>query len=120
MDDSLYSGCAFCILNIRDDFNRQGLAIEIDISLSTLREVRVLDQLKAWRGIPAWLCLENGAEFVAQVMCEWAQANGVLLDFIEPGMTVQNAYIERSNESYRRRGPRCLCLQHTGQNSNAH
>jgi putative transposase len=102
MGDSLYSGHAFRTLNILDDFNREGLAIEVDTSLPAERVVRVLNQLKAWRGVPESLRLDNGPEFVTQALRDWAQINGVLLDFIEPGKPVQNAYIERFNGSYRR------------------
>jgi putative transposase len=32
---------------------------------------------------------------------EWAEKNGVLLDFIQPGKPAQNAYVERFNRTYR-------------------
>jgi putative transposase len=35
-----------------DDYNREGLAIEVDISMPTLRVIRVLEQVIEWRGKP--------------------------------------------------------------------
>ncbi len=101
MSDSLGSGRRFRTLNILDDFNREVLAIEIDTSLSALRVVRVLDQLKQTRGLPGYIRVDNGPELTSHLLKEWAQANGVKLLFIQPGKPTQNAYIERFNGSYR-------------------
>lgn len=40
------------LLNIIDDFNREGLAIEVDFSLPSARVIRALDQVIEWRGKP--------------------------------------------------------------------
>ena len=101
MSDSLCSGRRFRTLNVLDDFNREVLAIEIDTSLSALRVVRVLEQLKQTRGLPRYLRVDNGSELTSHLLKEWAQANGVELLFIQPGKPTQNAYIERFNGSYR-------------------
>ena len=39
-------------LNVVDDYTRECLAIEVDTSLGGLRVVRVLEELKARRGLP--------------------------------------------------------------------
>lgn len=101
MSDSLGSGRRFRTLNILDDFNREVLAIEIDTSLSALRVIRVLDQLKQTRGLPGYIRVDNGPELTSGLLKEWAQANKVKLLFIQPGKPTQNAYIERFNGSYR-------------------
>jgi putative transposase len=101
MRDSLASGRTFRTFNVIDDFNREALAIEIDTSLPTARVVRVLDALAAWRGYPQRLRSDNGPEFISSKLEEWAEKNGVLLDFIELGKPAQNAYIERFNRTYR-------------------
>ena len=46
MSDSLWDGRKYRLLNIVDDFNRQILAMEADLSLPSLRVVRVLEYLK--------------------------------------------------------------------------
>ncbi|TQV26384.1 integrase core domain-containing protein, partial [Xanthomonas perforans] len=58
--------------------------------------------IAAWRGYPNKLRLDNGPEFVALALSEWAERKGIALDFIEPGRPMQNGFIERFNGSYRR------------------
>ena len=42
-----------------------------------------------------------GPEFLGEAFVGWCEANGVLIDYIEPGKPNQNAFIERFNKSYR-------------------
>jgi putative transposase len=60
MSDSLYQGRRFRTLDILDEGVREGLAIEIDISLPAERVVRTLQQLITWRGRPKAIRLDNG------------------------------------------------------------
>jgi putative transposase len=57
MSDSLICGRRFRTFNLLDDFNREALAIEIDLSLPTARVLRVLERVVAWRGYR--LCCGN-------------------------------------------------------------
>ena len=45
MHDQLADGRSFRLLNVLDDFNRQGLAMEVDISLPAARVIRSLEQV---------------------------------------------------------------------------
>ena len=101
MSDSLYRGSRYRLFNVIDDYNRESLAIEVDTSLRAARLVRVLERLKEVRGLPAILRVDNGPEFLGSVFVEWCQANGVFIDYIEPGKPNQNAFIERFNRSLR-------------------
>lgn len=101
MSDCLYGGRVFRTLNILDDYNREGIAIEIDTSLPAARLIRVFEQLKAWRGLPRKLRVDNGPEFTASAFVSWAERHGVGIQYIQPGKPNQNAYIERFNRSYR-------------------
>lgn len=65
MSDSLMCGRRFRTFNVVDDFNREALAIEVDLNLPASRVVRVLERLAAWRGLPAKLRMDNGPEFVS-------------------------------------------------------
>ena len=38
--------------NVLDDFNREGLEIEVDVSLPSERVTRALDRIIEWRGKP--------------------------------------------------------------------
>ena len=101
MNDSLVSGRRFRTLNIIDDFNRECLSIEIDTSLPSERVIRVLERVCAQRGYPRRLRTDNGPEFLAAKIDEWAGQHGVYWDYIKPGKPAQNGYIERFNRTYR-------------------
>lgn len=101
MHDSLANGRPIRILNIIDDFNREGLWIEVDTSIPTARVLRVLNMLALWRGYPKQLRTDNGPEFISQKMAEWAADHEVTLAYIQPGKPAQNAFIERFNRTYR-------------------
>ena len=101
MSDALYCGRRFRTFNVVDDFNREVLAIEIDLNLPASRVIRTLDQIALWRGYPAQLRLDNGPEFVSLALADWAERHGIHLAFIQPGKPMQNGYIERFNRTYR-------------------
>ena len=48
MHDQLTNGRSFRLLNVIDDFNREGLCMEIDFSLPSERVVRALKQVIHW------------------------------------------------------------------------
>ena len=52
MSDALWCGRRFRTFNVVDDFNREVLAIEVDLNLPASRVVRVLERIVAWRGFP--------------------------------------------------------------------
>lgn len=101
MSDSLWNGRRFRTFNVVDDFNREALCIEVDLNLPAARVIRSLDRIAAWRGYPAKVRMDNGPEFIAVAMAEWAEQHEVALEFIEPGKPMQNGFIERFNRSYR-------------------
>ncbi len=94
-------GRRFRTFNIVDDFNREALAIEIDLSLPAARVIRVLERVSLFRGYPEKLRVDNGPEFISLALADWAEENNVMLDFIQPGKPTQNSYIERFNRTYR-------------------
>lgn len=102
ISDSLWDGRKFRLLNIIDDYNREILSMEADLSIPALRLIRVLEYLKEFRGLPEMIRVDNGPEFIRQKLEAWCKGNNVRLVFIQPGKPMQNAYIERSNGSIRR------------------
>lgn len=101
MSDSLTDGRSYRALNVIDDFNREGLAVEVDHSLPSARVVRVLDQVAEERGYPRKLRSDNGPEFIARALEAWAEDNSVELAPIDPGKPTQNGYVERFNRTFR-------------------
>lgn len=101
MADRLEDSRAFRLFNVLDDFNREGLGIEVDFSLPTPRVIRSLDQIIAWRGRPLSIRVDNGPEYISEALKQWAANNGIALRHIQPGKPQQNAYIERYNRTVR-------------------
>ena len=101
MADRLGDGRAFRLLNVLDDFNREGLGIEADFSLPDERVVRVLNQIIEWRGKPDVIRVDNGPEYISGTLMTWAQQQGIALQHIQPGKPQQNAYVERYNRTVR-------------------
>ncbi len=101
MADQLADGRSIRTLNVLDDFNREGLCIEVDFSLPAERVVRSLNQIIEWRGKPSTIRVDNGPEYVSGKLMAWAEKQGVLLQYIQPGKPQQNAYIERYNRTVR-------------------
>jgi putative transposase len=101
MSDQLVSGKTFRTFNVIDDYNREGLGIEVDLSLPAQRVIRALDQIIEWRGKPAAIRCDNGPEYISQSLVDWANRNRITLIYIQPGKPTQNAYIERFNRTAR-------------------
>ena len=101
MHDSLSDGRTYRLLNVIDDFKREGLAIEADFSLPADRVIRVLDQLLEWRSTPVAIRCDNGPEFISKKFVAWAEERGIRVDYIQPGHPQQNAYVERYNRTVR-------------------
>ena len=101
MHDQLADGRSYRLLNVIDDFNREGLAMEIDLSLPAERVVRALEQVIEWRGKPKAIRSDNGPEYISATLRNWAAKQGIRLDHIRPGNPQQNAYVERYNRTVR-------------------
>jgi putative transposase len=101
MADRLEDGRQFRLLNVLDDFNREGLGIEVDFSLPAERVIRSLNQIIEWRGKPFAIRVDNGPEYVSGKLMEWAETQGIALCHIQPGKPQQNAYVERYNRTVR-------------------
>lgn len=101
MSDTLIDGRTFRTFNVIDDYNREGLGIDVDLSLPSARVIRSLEQIIEWRGRPAAIRLDNGPEYIAQSLIDWANDRRITLLYIQPGKPTQNAYIERFNRTAR-------------------
>ena len=101
MSDSLVDGRSFRTFNVLDDYNREGLGIEVDQSLPSTRVIRTLERIIEWRGKPAAIHCDNGLECLAQSLVEWTNKRQITLIYIQPGKPTQNAYIERFNRTVR-------------------
>lgn len=101
MHDQLQNGRSIKLLNIIDDFNREGLGIEIDFPLPAERVVGALEQFFGWRGCPQEIPCDNGPEYISSRLPSWAMSRNIALRHIQPGKPQQNSYIERYNRTVR-------------------
>jgi putative transposase len=101
MHDQLSDGRSFRTFNVIDDFNREGLCIEVDFSLPSERVIRALDQVIEWRGKPLSIRCDNGPEYISSTITAWAEKRQISLEHIQPGKPQQNAYVERYNRTVR-------------------
>ncbi len=99
MADQLTNGRSFRTFYVLDDFNREGLGIEVDVSLPSERITRALYQIVEWRTPKDSLCI--GLENISDTLRCWAEKQGIQLDYIQPEKPQQNAYVERYNRTFR-------------------
>lgn len=99
--DELANGRRVKTLTVVDDCSKEVVQIAVDTSIPALYVTRVLDQVKAERGLPKVIRADNGPEFAGRTMQTWAAKNGVELHFIQPGKPVQSAYTESFNSRFR-------------------
>jgi putative transposase len=101
MHDQLADNRRFRTFNVLDDYNREGLGIEVGLSLPSARIIRALDQIIEWRGKPQMIRCDNGSEMLSGEFDAWAKQRGIKILFIQPGKPTQNAYVERFNRTVR-------------------
>ncbi len=101
MSDSLVDGRSLRTFNVIDDYNREGLNIDVDLSLPAQRVIRSLKQVMEWRGKPLAIRCDNRPEYISQALVDWANREQITLLYIQPGKPTQNAYVERFNRTVR-------------------
>ena len=101
VSDSFENGRKFRILTVKDLFTHECLVLYVDRSITGARVAEVLSMLIVKRGKPRAIICDNGTEYTSKAMDEWADANGVQLQFIQPGKPIQNAFIESFNGKLR-------------------
>ena len=84
MDFMLADGRSIRLFNVVDDFNCEGLDIEVNFSLPAERVIRALDQIIEWRGKPDHLRCDNGPEYIGRTLLEWAAQRQINLIHTQP------------------------------------
>ncbi len=54
--------------NVLDDFDCEGLGIEVEVTLRSVRITRVLDRIIEWYGKPGKILCDNGPENISGLL----------------------------------------------------
>jgi putative transposase len=95
------------IINIMDEGSRRALWTEAHSSISAKKLVEVLNKVVDYRGCPKYIRCDNGPEFIAHRLQQWAAERNIEIKYIQPGKPSQNGLIERLNKTLRKE---CLNL----------
>lgn len=101
MSDTLSTGRRLRTFSVLDTCTREALAIAVDTSLPSQAVTRVLERILLSRPRPERITLDNGPELTSHWFDQWADRNGITLDYIDPGKPVQNAVMESFNGRFR-------------------
>ena len=93
---------AFRILTIVDIVTRECLALEVAPGFRSESVCNVLSKIVQKRGAPTAIRCDQGTEFTAEALDQWAYNNKVELDFSRPGKPTDNSFVESFNSTVRK------------------
>lgn len=99
--DQLADGRKLRCLTVVDVFTREALAIVVGSRLRAEDVVATCNAIRAERGAPERIFVDNGSEFSGRMLDLWAFHHHVTLDFSRPGKPTDNAVCESFNGSFR-------------------
>ena len=102
------NGQSIRIINVIDECSRRALWTTAHESISASKLIEELDKLVEWRGTPQYIRCDNGPEFIAEKLKQWAKKHKIELRYIQPGKPTQNGLVERLNRTLR---TECLNLE---------
>src|SRR5690606_36173542 len=70
-------------------------------SITSSKVITIVERLVLEKGKPEAIRVDNGPEFIASAIRDWADSKNIKLQFIQPGRPMQNGYVERFNRSFR-------------------
>ena len=101
VSDRLLHGRKFRALTLLDERSRFSFAVDPAFSYPSSAVVHTLESAAREHGYPKSLRIDNGPEFIASALEDWADEHRVGLLFIQPGKPTQNAFIESFNSRVR-------------------
>jgi putative transposase len=101
VSDRLLHGRTYRALTLLDEYSRSCFSVDPAFSYPSISVVRQLEDVASQFGYPSALRVDNGPEFIASALEQWALEHGVDLLFIQPGKPTQNAFIKSFNSRVR-------------------
>jgi putative transposase len=99
--DRLENGIGLKMLTVLDEFTRECLGLLVERSITAAGVVGFLEVLMLKRGAPENVRSDNGPEFVAEAVKQWAGSEGIALNYIEPGSPWENGQVESFHDKFR-------------------
>ena len=96
-----HSGAKIKFLTVLDEGCRECLEIRAEKRMTGRDVLETLDELMQEYGMPEYIRVDNGPEFVSKELRNWLDEKGVKVVYIEPGSPWQNGYIESFNGKFR-------------------
>lgn len=96
--DRFENGRTLKTLTIVDDFTKKSPGLLSDYGIGSEDMITFFETLKK---IPKKLRCDNGPEMSSRRFMDWAFNNKILIEYIEPGKPIQNAFIESFNSRFR-------------------
>ena len=97
----LVNGRKFRTMNLVDGYNRMGLVITSDTSITARRVTRELERVIECHGKPKAIRTDNDPEFISKWFQNWLGRMEIKWSSIEKGKPSQNAIIGPFNRTYR-------------------
>ena len=101
MSDSLIDGRKLRVFNVIDDCKREAIAIDAGLTYPARASIETLENLKQEIGTPKYVRCDNGPEFISKTFKNWCEKNYIEIKYTQPGIPMQNGYIERFNRFFR-------------------
>lgn len=101
VSDQLSFGKRVRGLTVIDVFSKRNQALDFDYSLTGFKVVQILERVCEFEGVPDFITVDNGPEFICMALDKWAFSKGIKLHFSRPGKPTDNAYIESFNGKLR-------------------
>jgi putative transposase len=99
--DQLENGAAVKMLTVLDEFTRECLGILVARSITSADVIAFLQKLIQQRGAPTHVRSDNGPEFVAAVIQQWALRAAIKINYIAPGSPWENGRVESFHGKFR-------------------
>jgi len=99
--DRLENGAGLKMLTVLDEFTRECLGILVARSITATAVTGFLEELMMKRRAPENVRSDNGPEFVADAVKQWAARQSIQIHYIEPGSPWENGHVESFHGKFR-------------------
>lgn len=99
--DQLENGISLKMLTVLDECTRECLGILVARSITASGVIAFLELLMLRHGAPENVRSDNGPEFVAQAVQDWAGKRSITVNYITPGSPWENGHVESFHGKFR-------------------